>query len=278
MVSGKLDCPFSARIVAMNRIDETFNALRGKRAALMPYLPLGYPNIPVSRELICAAAEAGADILELGVPFSDPLADGPAIQHATQVALENGMTLKRCLEMVQDARSNGVTIPLVLMGYYNPFLKYDLKKFARDAFEAGTDGVIVPDLPVEEAEEFQDAANAQDLHLILLAAPTSDTERMKRIGKETRGFLYLVSLTGVTGMRQGLPEGLEEFVARARSATNKPVCVGFGISNAEAARRVAEMADGVIVGSALVEKIGDVKNAVENARALVSELRQAVSK
>jgi tryptophan synthase alpha chain len=260
----------------MNRIDETFNALKGKRAALMPYLPLGYPNIPVSRELIRAAEEAGADILELGVPFSDPLADGPVIQHATQVALENGLTVKRCLEMVQDARANGVTIPLVMMGYYNPFLRYDLKTFARDAFEAGADGVIVPDLPVEEAEELQEAAHAQDLHVILLAAPTSDPERLKRIGKETRGFLYLVSLTGVTGARQGLPEGLEEFVERARRATNKPVCIGFGISSAEDVRCVAEIADGVIVGSALVEKIGDAQMAVENARAFVSELRAAL--
>jgi tryptophan synthase alpha chain len=261
----------------MNRIDETFNALRDRRAALMPYLPLGYPGIPVSRDLIRAIEDAGADILELGVPFSDPLADGPVIQHATQVALENGMTLKRCLELVQDARANGVTIPLVLMGYYNPFLRYDLKLFARDAFEAGADGVIVPDLPVEEAEEFQEAASAQDLHVIFLAAPTSTPERLKRLAKETRGFLYLVSLTGVTGVREGLPEGLTEFVERARQTTKKPICVGFGISNAEIARQVAQIADGVIVGSALVEKIGEPQTAVAEARAFVTELRHALS-
>ncbi len=259
----------------MNRIDETFNALKSKRAALMPYLPLGYPNIQVSRELIRVAQDAGADILELGVPFSDPLADGPVIQHATQIALENGMSLKKCLDLVQDARANSVTIPLVLMGYYNPILQYDLKKFARDAFEVGADGVIVPDLPMEEADALQDAAREQDLQVIFLAAPTSSDERLKKISKATRGFLYLVSLTGVTGAREGLPEGIAEFVARTRAVTSKPLCVGFGISNAENAGRVANFADGVIVGSALVSKIGDASNAAENARAFLRELRDA---
>ncbi len=260
----------------MNRIDETFRELQGKRAALMPYLPLGFPNIQTSRELIRAAQDAGADILELGIPFSDPLADGPVIQHATQVALENGMTLKKCLDLAQDARANGVTIPLVLMGYYNPILQYDLKKFARDAFEVGADGVIVPDLPIEEADALQDAARDQDLHVVFLAAPTSSDERLKKIGKTTRGFLYLVSLTGVTGAREGLPEGIAEFVSRTRAVTNKPVCVGFGISTADNVRRVAEIADGVIVGSALVSKIGDASAAVEQARAFIRELRGAI--
>ncbi|TAH48503.1 MAG: tryptophan synthase subunit alpha [Chloroflexota bacterium] len=260
----------------MNRIDETFRELKNKRAALMPYLPLGYPSINISRELIRVAQEAGADVLELGIPFSDPLADGPVVQHATQVALQNGMTLKKCLEMVQDARANGVTIPLVLMGYYNPLLQYDLKKFARDAFEAGADGVIVPDLPMEEAEELQNAAHSQDLHVVFLAAPTSSEERLKKITKATRGFLYLVSLTGVTGARNGLAEGLEDFVTRTRAVTDKPLCVGFGISSAEHARRVAQFADGVIVGSALVAKFGEASNAAKNARAFIQELAAAV--
>jgi tryptophan synthase alpha chain len=260
----------------MNRIDETFNELRNKRAALMPYLPLGYPTLDVSAELIRAAEDAGADILELGVPFSDPLADGPVIQHATHVALENGMTVGKCLNLVQAARHQGVTLPLVLMGYYNPLLCYDLKRFARDAFEAGADGVIVPDLPLEESEALREALQDQDLHLVFLAAPTSDDARLKEIGKTTRGFLYLVSLTGVTGARTGLPEGLEGFVARARRATDKPVCVGFGIADAENARRVAQLADGVIVGSALVAKIGDASNAVENARQFIRALANAI--
>jgi tryptophan synthase alpha chain len=260
----------------MNRIDETFHALRNKRAALMPYLPLGYPTLALSVELMRAAQEAGADILELGVPFSDPLADGPVIQHATQVALENGMDLAKCLSMVQAARSQGVTIPLVLMGYYNPLLQYGLNKFARDAFEAGADGVIVPDLPLEEADALHDALRAYDLDLIFLAAPTSSDDRLRKISKQTRGFVYLVSLTGVTGARTSLPEGLEEFAGRARQATDKPVCVGFGIADAASARRVAQIADGVIVGSALVQKIGDPSDAAKNARALIGELAAAV--
>lgn len=260
----------------MNRIDETFSALRNKRAALMPYLPLGYPTLELSRELIRAAENAGADILELGVPFSDPLADGPVIQRATQIALENGMDLTKCIAMVQDARDHGVAIPLVLMGYYNPILQYGLKKFARDAFEAGVDGVIVPDLPVEEAEEFQHEAHAQDLHLIFLAAPTSDADRLKKIGRATRGFLYLVSITGVTGIRDGLPEGIEQFVERTRDVTDKPVCVGFGISTAENAKQVGRVADGVIVGSALVAKIADPRNAVEQSRVFIRALRDAL--
>lgn len=257
----------------MNRIDETFQNLRRvPRAALMPYLPLGYPTLAGSRDLLSAAQQAGADILELGVPFSDPLADGPIIQHATQVALANGMSLRTGLSIIQTARDAGVTIPLVLMSYYNPILQYDLKKFARDAFEVGADGVIVPDLPLEEASELQHALHGQDLDLVLLAAPTSSEERLKKIGKQTRGFLYLVSLTGVTGARDELPEGLADFVQRARAATDKPVCVGFGISNAEHARRVAALADGVIVGSALVAQIGDAQTAAANARQFLGEL------
>ncbi len=261
----------------MNRIDETFRALRQeKRAALMPYLPLGYPTLAASHDLICAAQDAGADILELGIPFSDPLADGPVIQRATQVALQNGMDLAKCLGLVQDVRGHGVTLPLLLMGYFNPILRYGINTFARDAFEVGADGVIVADLPVEEAAEFKDALHAQELHLIFLAAPTSSDERLAMLGKATRGFLYLVSLTGTTGARAELPQGLEEFVRRARAATDKPVCVGFGIANAENAKRVAGIADGVIVGSALVQKIGDAANAVEDARAFIGELSNAV--
>src|SRR5437016_7281249 len=159
----------------MSRIQLTFARLKSaRRLALIPYICVGHPDLASTAPIATALIDAGADILELGVPFSDPLADGPVIQHATQIALENGMNLKLCLEIVQDARSNGVTIPLVLMGYYNPLLRYDLKKFVRDAFEVGTDGVIVPDLPVEEADELMHEAQLQDLHVIFLAAPTSD--------------------------------------------------------------------------------------------------------
>lgn len=254
----------------MNRLEKRLSELRDSgRAALMPYLPLGYPTLRVSRDLICAVADAGADVIELGVPFSDPLADGPVIQRATHIALQNGITLARGLALARDAREAGVTIPLVLMGYYNPILQFGVERFARESRDAGIDGVIVPDLPIEESA-------ALDLDLIFLAAPTSPRERLQKIAAATRGFVYLVSVLGVTGARDQIANDLPEFVARVRAVTPKPVCVGFGIANAESARRVAQIADGVIVGSALVSKIGDAETAVESARAFVAELRAAI--
>lgn len=244
----------------------------------MPYLPLGFPSLDISRDLIRVVADAGADVIELGVPFSDPLADGPVIQHATQVALQNGITLAKCLEIVRSARGAGVTIPLVLMGYYNPILQFGIEEFARAAREAGVDGLIIPDLPPEEAGAISTASHANELDLIFLAAPTSTPARLKLIGGESRGFVYLVSVTGVTGARTEMASDIGEFVARVRAVTSKPVCVGFGIANAETARAVAKIADGVIVGSALVSKIGDAQtgNAVDAAERFVGELRRAM--
>ncbi len=261
----------------MNRINETFAKLRAEsRAALMPYLPLGYPTQQVSHKLIGAAAEAGADVIELGIPFSDPLADGPVIQRATQVALQNGMTVAKCLDMVRAARADGVQVPLVLMGYYNPILRFGVARIAQEAKEAGANGLIVPDLPPEEAGELKQACEANSLALVFLAAPTSTLDRLKKIADATSGFMYLVSLTGVTGARNGLPAELEEFVRRVREVTDKPLCVGFGISSGESARRVAAIADGVIVGSALVERIGDPTTALERAHDFLSDLRLSI--
>jgi tryptophan synthase alpha chain len=262
----------------MNRLDETFARLKAeKRAALMPYLPLGYPTLDTSRQLIRAAAEAGADVIELGVPFSDPLADGPVIQRATHIALQNGMTLAKCFDLVREARQAGVTIPLVLMGYYNPILRFGVEAGARAAQEAGADGFIVPDLPPEEAGTLDAACRARGLDLIFLAAPTSTVERLRLVAETTRGFLYLVSVTGVTGARDQVAADLGEFVGRVRAITSKPVCVGFGIASAESARAVAGLADGVIVGSALVSRIGD-GSAVKAARAFLAELRAAIAR
>jgi len=261
----------------MNRLDETFDRLRAqRRAALMPYLPLGYPTLDLSRQLIRAVAEAGADVIELGVPFSDPLADGPVIQRATHIALQNGMTLAKCFEMARQAREAGVTVPFVLMGYYNPFLRLGLEVCARAAQESGVDGFIVPDLPPEEATALDAACRAYELDLIFLAAPTSTPQRLQKIAEATRGFLYLVSVTGVTGARDRVASDLCEFIRRVRAVTSKPVCVGFGIANAESAQIVAGLADGVIVGSALVSRIGEDGNAVEAARSFVAELRRAI--
>lgn len=261
----------------MNRIEKTFSELElESRTALMPYLPLGFPTTLISQQLIRTVAEAGADVIELGIPFSDPLADGPVIQQATQIALRNGTTLATCLDMVRTARAEGVSIPLVLMGYYNPILRFGIEKFAAQAREAGADGVIVPDLPPEEAVELRQRCDANSLSLIFLAAPTSTNERLRMIADATGGFVYLVSLTGVTGAREALPVELEGFVKRVRAQTAKPLCVGFGISGGESARQIAEFADGVIVGSALVSRIGDPSTALGNAHRFVAEMRLAL--
>ena len=258
----------------MNRIDQVFAQLRATpRAALMPYLPLGYPTLDDSQQLIRAVADAGADLIELGVPFSDPLADGPVIQRATNTALKNGVTLAKCLDMTAAARADGVTLPLILMGYYNPILRFGIEALGRAARDAGADGLIVPDLPPEEAGGLNATCRSYDLDLIFLAAPTSPPARLQNIAEATRGFMYLVSVVGVTGVRQQVATDLSEFVARVRALTTKPVCVGFGIANVDSARRVARIADGVIVGSALVSKIDDATHAVDAARDFVGELR-----
>lgn len=259
----------------MNRIEEKFRELKKKRAALMPYIPLGYPTIADSPCLIRAAVEEGADIIELGMPFSDPLADGPVIQKATQIALKNGMTLAKSLEIVSAGRREGITAPIVLMGYYNPILRYGVQSFAADAAEAGADGVIVPDLPPEEAEPLSQSCTVHNLDTIFLAAPTSTSARLKVIADATRGFLYLVSVTGVTGAHSQVARDLGEFAARVRAVTSKPICVGFGIANARSAAQVARIADGVIVGSALVARMGEDKPE-PGVRAFIRELRAAI--
>ncbi len=242
----------------MSRIAETFARLRQEgRTALMPYLTIGYPSPEATVSLVQAAIQAGADMLELGIPFSDPLADGATIQHATHVALQQGTTVARCLETVAELRRRGVEVPLILMGYYNPILQRGPDAFCAAAAEAGADGLIVPDLPPEEAGELRAACRAHGMDLIFLLAPTSDAERVQRVVELASGFIYLVSLTGVTGARDRLPPELEAFVQRVRGVTDLPLAVGFGIGNPQEARRVGRVADGVIVGSAIVKRIGE---------------------
>ena len=260
----------------MNRIE---NAFRNK-PIFMPYFPLGYPDLDTSIDVIEALAKNGADLIEVGLSFSDPLADGPVIQHATQIALENGITVKKSLEAVRELRKRGVDIPLVLMGYYNPMLAYGLEKFVHDAVEAGADGFIVPDLPVEESDEFMSVAGADSrppLPLIQMLAPTTPNERMEMIARNARGFIYLVSVTGVTGERKSISEGLGELINRVREHTSAPVCVGFGISTPEQARQVGALADGVIVGSACVKAIGGSEKPIETAKQFAAEFRSALS-
>jgi tryptophan synthase alpha chain len=255
------------------RIADAFvKAHQNLHAALMPYFTLGYPDQESSIDIIAAIAPH-SDLIELGVPFSDPLADGPTIQRSTQVALENGTTTVSCLEMVRTLRQRGIATPFMLMGYYNPILAYGIKKYVTDAAAAGVDGFIVPDLPPEEADELDQLASEAGLALIHFLAPTSNQTRIEQVTKRASGFIYLVSLTGVTGARTGISDALAPFVARVREKTAVPLAVGFGISTPELALSVAQMADGVIVGSALINAVDNAKNKSAAAAAFVASLQ-----
>jgi tryptophan synthase alpha chain len=240
---------------APSRLDATFGALRARRErALVAYFTAGDPSLAITRKLVVEAARRGADVIELGIPFSDPLADGPVIQRATQRALAAGVTLPRVLELVREMRGE-VSVPLVFLTYYNPILAFGLKAFCRTSVEAGIDGVIVADLPPEESGPLRAEAVAAGLDLIHLVAPTSTPERMRRIARASEGFVYMVSLTGVTGERAALAPELTQQLRALRAITTKPVCVGFGIGTPEQAALVGQLADGVIVGSAIVRLV-----------------------
>jgi tryptophan synthase alpha chain len=244
-----------APVRAPSRLDATFAALRARRErALVAYFTAGDPSLAITRQLVVEAARRGADVIELGIPFSDPLADGPVIQRATQRALAAGVTLPRVLELVREMRGE-VSAPLVFLTYYNPILAFGLKAFCRTSVEAGIDGVIVADLPPEESGPLRAEAIAAGLDLIHLVAPTSTPERMRKIARASEGFLYLVSLTGVTGERTALAPELAQQLRALRAVTTKPVCVGFGIGTPEQAALVGQAADGVIVGSAIVRLV-----------------------
>ncbi len=261
----------------MSRIAATFAQLQARgRKALIPYITLGFPRRESGLELVPALVQAGADLVEVGVPFSDPLADGATIQAAAQQALANGMTPQLALEQVRTLREQGVTVPLIWMGYFNPILQMGLETFAQQAAQAGLDGVIVPDLPVEEAGPLQAALGRHGLDLIFLVAPTTDDRRLAAIAQRASGFLYLVSITGVTGARDRLPPDLPDLVARVRRHTRLPVVVGFGISRPEHARTVGHLADGVVVGSALLRAIAQAQDPITGARTFLRSLRQAL--
>lgn len=240
----------------MSRIAATFAKLRAEgRTALMPYLMTGYPERNSVLQLAPALEAAGADLFELGVPFSDPLADGATIQRASERALANGITLEQCITTVAALRERGVNAPIVPMGYYNPFLQYGLDRLAREMAGAGADGLIIPDLPPEEAGACHAACRAHGIDLIFFVAPTTPEERIARIAAIGSGFIYCVSLTGVTGARRELWSGLPAFLERVRRHTDLPLVVGFGISSAAHVRDVGAHADGVIVASALINAI-----------------------
>jgi tryptophan synthase alpha chain len=261
----------------LEHIQDAFaQAHKAGRAALMPYFTLGYPTLADSVDVVVSLADAGADLIELGVPFSDPLADGPTIQHSTQVALEQGASVGRCLELVREIRARGVRQPLLLMGYINPVLAYGVDRYISAAQEAGADGVIIPDLPLEEAGAVETACRDCGQALVYLAAPTSTPERLAALAKRSTGFLYLVSVTGVTGTRQDLSGGLAAFVARARESARIPLAVGFGISSPDQAAAVAGLADGVIIGSALIQAAGRSANPAQAAGDFLHVIRAAL--
>jgi len=239
----------------VSRLEATFTRLRARgERALVAYLMAGDPSLAETRPLVVEAERRGADVIELGVPFSDPLADGPVIQRAGTRALAAGTSLARVLEMVSTLRAQ-VHVPLVVMTYYNPVLAFGLKSFARTAADAGADGVIVPDLPWEECEPLRAETEPAGLDMIQFVAPTSTPTRVKTIARLSRGFIYVVSLTGVTGARRELPKDLDAQIRTLRLVTTKPVCVGFGVSTPEQVAAVGQIADGVAVGSAIVRTI-----------------------
>jgi len=263
----------------MTRITETFAALQSQgEAALIPYITAGDPDLDVTFRLVHELARQGADLIELGVPFSDPMADGPTHQRAAERALRRGTSLARVLDLVQNLRRT-LSVPLILFTYYNPIFRYGGERFARDARQAGVDGVLCVDLPPEEANELKQETDRHDLDLIFLLAPTSSLSRVRTVLTRARGFVYYVAVTGVTGARATLPPDLGEMVRRIRAISPVPVGVGFGISSPEQAAQVASIADAVIVGSALsqiIETYSGQPDLIERVGAFASGLKLAI--
>ncbi len=272
----------------VERIRAAFaSALTQGRAAFMPYQMLGHPTVQTSPQVIEALAAAGADLFELGMPFSDPLADGPVIQAAGQVALDNGVNVGQCLAMVEALREHIPDHPFCLMGYINPILAHGAERFVREAAEAGVDGLIVPDLPPDEpeAEELAALCARYGIAPVYLLAPTSTTERIELVVARSKGFVYLVSVTGITGARTALPADLNDFVRRVRTVVERRpqserpyLAVGFGISSPELSAQVAQIADGVIVGSALVRLAGSSADPVHDVAALGAAMAEAAKR
>jgi tryptophan synthase alpha chain len=261
----------------MNKIDLLFERLAlTERKALIAYLAAGYPPVGEEEKIIDALVDGGIDALEIGVPFSDPIADGPTIQFASQEALRNGMTVKKLLAWLPKIARRHPDLPIILMGYMNPMLAYG-PRFARDAAKAGVSGLIIPDLVPEESAEMRRQLEQFDLALIHLVAPTTPPERQGAISKQTRGFLYAVSVAGVTGARRALPAQTKAWLGDLSETSPAPVCVGFGISGADQIRQLRKHVDGFIVGSALIDVIrkSNKNERAKNARAFISKLSEA---
>ena len=259
------------------RIAQTFKQLRqtGKKA-FIAFLTAGFPDLKTTAQLVVSFEQAGVDLIELGIPFSDPIADGPVIQQASFEALRKHTTLAAVLKMVAQVRAQGVKIPLCFMSYYNPILAYGVDRFVRDAKASGVDGVIIPDMPFEESRVFSRLARKAGLDVILFVAPTTDKKRQAAICRSARGFIYYVCVAGVTGQRSKLPADVASHVRLLKSRTKTPVCVGFGISTPQQVKEIQRCADGAIVGSAIIKKIiacNGQKNLVQRVAAYVRTLK-----
>jgi len=263
----------------MTRLTDRFMQLRARNEkALIGFVTVGDPSADLTVEIVTALARAGVDAMELGLPFSDPLADGPSIQASSQRALENGMTVLRALDVIRRIRHSTPDLPLIVMTYYNPILRYGLERYAADAASAGVDAHIVTDLTPEEAGDWKRISKAHDLDTVFLLAPTSTPERIGAVAELSTGFIYCVSRTGVTGARQDVPAELTDVVRRIKERTPLPVCVGFGISRPEHVQRICAFADGAVVGSALVDLIHrerDASDLYEQARDYAETLKAA---
>ena len=259
-----------------NRIDEMFSGLREeKRDGFIPFIVAGDPNLETTKELILLLADSGASVIELGVPFSDPVADGVTIQASAERALRNKISVKAILEIVEGIRKKGCETPIILFSYFNPILQFGLENFAKQAKESGVDGILITDLVPEEAEEFRQILAEKELALIMLAAPTSSDERLKKICEKASGFVYAISRSGVTGAKTDLSAEAKDLVGRIRRFTDLPVAVGFGITNHEQVTEVCRYAEAAVVGSAIVAEIErslDSGKTVENIRNLVNKL------
>ncbi len=265
----------------MNRIEARFGELNAAgQTGFIAYITAGDPSLDVTGELVLALERAGTDVIELGIPFSDPLADGPVNQAAAERALKHGVSLADILRFTEELRKK-TSIPIVFFTYFNPVFKYDVAKFAQDAASAGVDGALVVDLPPEESSEYKAEMDAAGLSTVYLVAPTSTQYRIKLVSGCSTGFVYCVSRTGVTGIRESVEQGVKPMVADIRGYTDKPVAVGFGISKPQHVREVAQYADGVVVGSGIVRLIGELQsspNVVSEVAGFAGELAQATKR
>ena len=257
----------------MSRLEAVFKQKNHK--ALIAYVTVGYPNIEATLKVVPLLAECGCDIVELGIPFSDPMADGATIQRTSFKALENGVNTVLCLDVAKKL-SKETSIPLLFMTYFNPIYKYGLAKFCSDCVATGIDGLIVPDLLPEEGNELGNLAGKSGIDLIYFLAPTSVDERIKLVAAKSRGFIYLVSIAGVTGARNELPPDLSKFILKVKQFAKQPVCVGFGISSPEQAAQVAKNADGVIIGSKLIQLLESDNAAMTATQLFIKEMRKAL--